>query len=824
MTREIRSRSVALLATGLLLGGVVGSSSAMAAPTETGQVPTGQPTDSIQARPAPIPPQPGQTTIGPATATITPPPQSGLEAIDNTAEAWADRVQAYADSVGSGVATPREGRALYDSLEVEIDAARAELARALSLPVPAGDGRPAHMDGLYDRDSYLVALYGVRGTLLAELPDATRVGLFRLTSTGLAQVLDELDYLWLHSRYETRVVGWTAAEWLGQLLADPLGWVPEFLKIALAILIFLWWRRSVPPYLVTLRKRLLEARPIRRQNVRLAKMLWYFERIHWPIEWLVVLTIVFNVTAAQSFGPAVFVWSVAKWILIGWTAVLLIDAMASRSAAGRRNEAGLRRRSLWTICWWVVGFALGRELVRSFFGEGALFHWVSLALLLVLIPLTVALVHWWRDEVRHRLEADPNQTAITRWLLRNPTGLRSYVTSALGGLYLLYDGARRWFLRVLANSDIGRRVLAQISRSEIARQATKEADEIRGAPIPLETRNALVQGNGNLIEKVGRKPLGELADLFTDQPGSVALLVGHRGAGKSTLTRRLEERLDGRVIRVECPFRSLDGLVALLGQALDHPGTGLEELGALLAQREGAVVVLDDLHRLGRPVIGGTDDLGRLNSLVRSAGNNVSWLYTADVTAWQYMRRFRAIEPLHNFVVALEAWGEEEIARLVASRCESAGVDPDFEQLELPRQLDDRAYDSSGERNRVGFMRVLWDDSGGNPESALELWADSLVVTDSGQVEVRLSHPPGAGDLDGLDPATLFVLRTIIRLEEATTQEIADCLPLTLEEVDDVLQFARTRGIVDDEGGRLQLSWRWDRAVNRALARRNMTE
>ena len=33
MTREIRSRSVALLATGLLLGGVVGSSSAMASTT-----------------------------------------------------------------------------------------------------------------------------------------------------------------------------------------------------------------------------------------------------------------------------------------------------------------------------------------------------------------------------------------------------------------------------------------------------------------------------------------------------------------------------------------------------------------------------------------------------------------------------------------------------------------------------------------------------------------------------------------------------------------------------------------------------------------------
>ena len=728
---------------------------------------------------------------------------------------WDRRIEAFADDVRSGSDVPGQGQALYDSLNAAVERSRAGLADAL---------RRRAVEEASRRDAEMIALYESREALLRELDETFRIRRFALTVVGMREVLGELEFFWLHSRFETLAVRSTAAAAGGRLINDPLGWIPGFLKIALAVLAFLWWRITGAPKLVAWRRRLVEIRPVRRQNVRLAKGLWYFDRIRAPVEWLAIWLVIVNVTAARTFGPALFLWAFLKWILIGWTAVLWVDALAARGAVGRRDRAPLRRKTLWTLCWWLVGFLLGRQLVRDFFGQGALFHWVSVALLLLLLPLTVLVVVWWRDEVLERLDAGPHRPGFADRILSRRTGLRSYPGAAVGGIYLTFDGVRRWVLRTLGSSDLGRRALAQLSRSEIARQAEKEQGAEAVAPLPQGPRQVLLNGNAPLIEKVGRKRVNELAELFQETPGSGAVLVGPRGSGKTTVLTRVAERLADQCLLVTCPLRSVEGLIAEIADELslsraDSP----DVVAAALRSRERMVVAIDDIHRLARPVIGGMEQLDRLRSFTRAAGSGVSWLYGADATAWEYVRRFQEVEPVHNHVSHLEPWGEEEIGRLLESRAEAAGIDPDFSRLVLPRQLDDRTYESLDARNRAGFARVLWDDCGGNPAVALHLWADSLAM-DGPRVVVRLSHPPGPGDLDALSPSAFFMLRTLLRLETATVDEIADCLPGDVEIVEDAIQLARSRGMVEERDGRLTIGWRWYRAIQRALARRNMME
>ena len=93
---------------------------------------------------------------------------------------------------------------------------------------------------------------------------------------------------------------------------------------------------------------------------------------------------------------------------------------------------------------------------------------LSVGLMLLLIPIAVLVIVWWRDEVVLKLEADPNRPALAERLLVHRTGLRSYATSLVGGLYLINDAVRRFTLRVATNSEFVRRMLAQLSRSEIA--------------------------------------------------------------------------------------------------------------------------------------------------------------------------------------------------------------------------------------------------------------------------------------------------------------------------------------------------------------------
>jgi hypothetical protein len=781
-----------------------------AQPGDSGQV--AQVADSTPAEPAP---QDTADADRPAQQADAPPPDSAPQTTSSAGERWARQVREFRQAKFQGTVEPDAGSRLLRSLSQELATTRDELAAAL---------RERDLDTAIPVDAELVALFGARDSLLLALDDTTRQRIFALGRDGLREVKGELAFFWLHSRQAIMAARSTGSAVLVQWLNAPLGWIPGFLKILLASLIFLWWRRTGADALVRWRKRLIEMRPIRRQNVRLAKALWYLDRIRPPLEWLFLLAAIVSVTAARGFGPALFVWAVAKWVLIGWTAVLLVDAFAARSAAARRGQAGLRRRSLWLFCWWIVAFGLGRQLVRYFFGGGALFHWITAALLMLLGLAVLVLLIWWRDEVPERLDALSARPRFIDALLARRTGLQSYATSLIGGAYLLFDGVRRAFVRVLANSDLGRRTLAHLTRSEIARQALHEKAAIQGAPISEAIRGKLLDPHAPLVEKVVRNTVASLIDLLGDHTGTVAALIGERGSGKTRVMERLVEKIDQSAVLVSCPFGTFDDLAAELAAAL-LPGAGTDggDPGALIRASGHEVIVLEDVHRLARPVVGGRSEFAQLRALVRDAGPDVSWVFTIDSTAWEYLRRFKEEEPLHHHILRLEPWEEDDIARLVGSRCEWAAIDPDYTRLILPRQLDDGSYDGLAGRNRAGFLRILWDDSGGNPEAALRLFAESLVMADSDRPIVRLAHPPVAADLEGLEPGAFFVLRTLLRLEKATPDAIAACLPMSMEQVEDTLLFARSKGILHDHGDCLSVDWRWDRAVRRALARRNMT-
>ena len=73
--------------------------------------------------------------------------------------------------------------------------------------------------------------------------------------------------------------------------------------------------------------------------------------------------------------------------------------------------------------------------------------------------------------------------------------------------------------------------------------------------------------------------------------------------------------------------------------------------------------------------------------------------------------------------------GLEQATGWLVATLEAAGLEPDYDQLILPRQLDEMAYEIEGDRQRHGFNRILWDSSQGNPAVALRLWRDSMVVT-----------------------------------------------------------------------------------------------
>jgi hypothetical protein len=333
----------------------------------------------------------------------------------------------------------------------------------------------------------------------------------------------------------------------------------------------------------------------------------------------------------------------------------------------------------------------------------------------------------------------------------------------------------------------------------------------------------LIEGSGGVVAEVAEDELARLAKLVDMGLGGTALLVAERGGGKTHLLRRLADRFDDRALILDCPRDGFESVQRALLRELDAPES--QELGAALEQlgdRAPRFIAIDNYDRLARPVIDGHRELAKMAETVRDLETSVVWIVTFDRAAWEYIEHLRDDHAMPSQMIELPAWTEEQIGALIDLRTREAQLEPDFSKLEIPRQFDEVGYDSQEERTRFGIHRILWDTSGGNPQVAMELWADSLGVDRTGKTIPHLPRPMSAAALEAAHPSALLVLRMLLRAEGSRLDELIRFLGLPVGEVRGALHTATLRGWVELCDGRYRVTGPWFRPLTIVLGRRNL--
>lgn len=279
------------------------------------------------------------------------------------------------------------------------------------------------------------------------------------------------------------------------------------------------------------------------------------------------------------------------------------------------------------------------------------------------------------------------------------------------------------------------------------------------------------------------------------------------------------------MLYVDCPPGNFDQFLGAVSRRLgiaDSTEPNLRDFAQILEGRGIDVLAVDNVHRLVRPAIGGIGDIDRLSELLDQLGRRISRIVAIDSAAWLFVKRARENRLILDRVVTLKPWEEDEIGDLLGGRCQVTELEPDYERLDLPRQLDEMVYEVEQDRKRYGFYRILWDSSDGIPAVALRLWCESLRVDENGTVFVRLFPQRDVGELEELSLNTRFVLRSILQMEFATVEQIVGALRLSRRDVEVAVRFALVQGYLEETDGVLHITWPWYRSVTRALARQNM--
>ncbi|MBV1858373.1 MAG: AAA family ATPase [Nannocystaceae bacterium] len=775
---------------------------------------------------------------------------------------WHRRVDEVVDDISGSEA---DADAVYGELRSTLDDVRGALAEALAraanpgreVPAPPEDFNDADLpadvdradlvelrDSLQDEVELLsaeelvvawevaallrddvVMLNRDRLRLLPSMSANVRDDLTGLGVAGRAQARRELGQIGLELRYHAMSLPHDAVSIVSSIQSRPLELVVRALELVCMIALFRWWRAQADTLLRKWRGPMWARSPAQRFR---ANSIWYLLRIRQPVEWLLLLIVLPLAlgTAADALELRL-TWLVLVWVQGARAVVLTVDAIAERQSiygVSTKGNAKLRFRSLRLIGLTVTLVGLILTLTSGIVGRGTIYRWVLQGCWVLVAPIGVWLVSRWRPTIVARLEGAVKTKVVARWVIANQSGVRGFLAAAVGGGWLLGQGTSAWLVRQLSGLDTTRKVLAYLFRREVARKAETSTLGPRGAPLagrPFDQLGPHSQATKMApIEEPARNLVTSALELTEAEACTLSVVVGERGMGKSTFLRRIVQRSEETTCIVGCPPEGFTALLEALAVQFDAADYGLETVAKAIRDAGPSLICIDDAHRMIAPAVGGLEELDLFTRFALQVGGDVSWMVAVQEAAWHFVERARGERVFFDQVLSLPRWTEDQIATLIQRRTGELELKPNFDALVVATESDDPA---EGRRTALGYYRILWDHSEGNPAVALQAWRCSLFVSDNeAEPVVRLFEEPSSTEIERLPATLLFVLRAIVQLELATPQGVADCTQLPAPDVADAIRFSVARGYVEPSSGRFRLSWTWYRTITRVLVRQHL--
>jgi len=663
--------------------------------------------------------------------------------------------------------------------------------------------------------------------LLAALSPEKRAGIIGFTLVGLEQSRYEARQLLLILRYHAHVArGWLRELRSRQRIQGVSFW--PFAAVAVFWLLgfvgFVWLRRRSPRWLSLIDERLgeLERREQRSSYSVPRKAVRFLMGFYRTLESLLffALTVWLLPPSADGLLEVQLAEVVIGWLLGGALIVNVINSLAasgsSAQVAASDEIPALRLRSLRLVGRTVVGFMLALLVCERLVGRGTVYSWVYSTCWFAAIPVFLILIRWWREVVFQRVERVRRKSELQAWVLLNRSGWKSFFAAMIAAVQLFVVGFYKTLRNWLTHFNLARRAHAYLFKRELARLAN---DQPPKQALPLNekalSRLSPTQQSDGWVSCLADDHIDALAARAHAGRGGVVALVGGRGMGKSCLLRRLEIRV-ASAVALACRGDG-DGQ---LRAACAGEGAG----GAGSAARPLRLVLLDDAQRLIKPVRGGLRPFDEALAFARSRSADTLWVFAIDAVVWPFLMRARDSRSLFDQVLTLQPWTDEQIGELLALRSAEAEVAPTFEDLleKLPPAADEIDKQEALWARQVGYFRMVWDYTRGNPAMALEVWRTSLSEDEAGAARVHALSVPDSGELSALPDSALFILRAIMQLEPATVAEIAKSTRVAEAHVLSAVTLGVQRGYLAADGDSVRVAWAWLRSIIVLLERRHL--
>lgn len=337
------------------------------------------------------------------------------------------------------------------------------------------------------------------------------------------------------------------------------------------------------------------------------------------------------------------------------------------------------------------------------------------------------------------------------------------------------------FIQALGSDfDLSKRLSAQVFRRQLesSEELTEAEDDGRLPKSYLELFPRGVSEDDSLvIEPENGAYLKVIKEIDEWQSGkseehSVAL-YGDKGSGKSTILTQIARHYPNlRVVAAEVPAKLLnrEDVLKFFGhlfqEELSEGGRSLVDVDAKL---EPTLVLLDEAQNLFLSHVGGFEGYKALLDLIGTRTDNIFWVASFNRYSWAFLNAVFGRNQHFRTILRVSPWKDEDIKELIMTRHKRGDWKLSFDAI-LQAVGGNRVEDATA-AIEAKFFKLLWEQSGGNPRAAQDLWLSSLSRRRGKMLRVGLPDDPELHILKDVSDDGHFVYAALVRHENLSTAE-----------------------------------------------------
>lgn len=460
------------------------------------------------------------------------------------------------------------------------------------------------------------------------------------------------------------------------------------------------------------------------------------------------------------------------------------------------------------ISWWFL-YAIQSIVSR------ALIYRAGVRIVMVsAILISAWIAHKWRYELAEIIESS-FRGGFGRRLSKGCRGRFGFLWSlpamivAMAALFI--RGLKSWSERF----DVYKKISAKVFKQKIEITTATKIDEVDRilppeyiqwfTPGNCDDQSVLVIPQNDKLEALKQGVTKWQNGAVDEQP---LLLCGDQGSGKTFLMDRLEREFpDLNLLRGSVPPKLLapDDVLSFLSDLLKVPLENPESLRSIARDMPKTLILIDNAQNLFLAKVGGFQAFKVFVDTINVPTKNLFWCVAINRYAWNYLERVFSRNRCFSVVQNILAWSETDIHELILVRHRKTNFRLSYDDIlgavGTPGRLGRISYVQSN------FIRLLWQQANGNPQSAIYYWLSSLRPAEDGLLRVGLPEEQGKEIFSGLNEDDLFVYAEVVRHGNISSSEVLQATNLDDVAIKQALkEGVEKRILVRSENGRYRIA------------------